>query len=99
MELVEEDARAQSVPDAVETTVPSSVSDPIPDAVENTVLSGQNISLSDDSAKSSRLKTRLEQRIFKEVALLYPEIIPALLRVEHRVLDWYVVARQTWAVD
>ncbi|KAJ7350674.1 hypothetical protein DFH08DRAFT_862093 [Mycena albidolilacea] len=81
MELVEEDTRAQSVPDAVETTVPSS-------AVENTVLSGQNISLSDDSAVSPRLETRLEQRIFKEVALLYPEMIPALLRVAHRVLDW-----------
>jgi hypothetical protein len=89
MEPVEEDTRAQPVADAVENTGLPSVPDPILDPVENTVLS---------LTVSPRLETRLEQRIFKEVALLYPEMIPALLRVARRVLDWYVVACQTWAV-
>ncbi|KAJ7807877.1 hypothetical protein B0H14DRAFT_2872018 [Mycena olivaceomarginata] len=79
MEPVEEDTRARPVADAVENTGLLSVPDPIPDPVENTVLS---------LTVSSRLETRLEQRIFKEVALLYPEMIPALLRVARRVLDW-----------
>ncbi|KAJ7876084.1 hypothetical protein B0H14DRAFT_2714522 [Mycena olivaceomarginata] len=74
MEPVEEDTRAQPVADAVENTGLPSVPDPIPDPVENTVLS---------LTVSPRLETRLEQRIFKEVALLYPEMIPALLRVAH----------------
>jgi hypothetical protein len=66
------------------SNVPASLEFEQGDPVQRTVLTSSNL------PALPRFERGLEQKIFEHVAHLYPQMIPILLRVARRVLEWYV---------